>query len=111
MHERSPRYRTTCRAHIEKVMEGEVVLKNLSITGCCLECSSNFDNLRPDEHYQLDIEPEKPSKIDEFMLEVQCRWIRKRDSICEIGFHIVASPKGKSFQNYVDFLAYHSNMV
>jgi hypothetical protein len=100
-----------CKARIENVLEGDVVLKNLSITGCCLECSANFDNLKPNEKYTIDIEPEKVSHIDEFNLEVECRWIRKRNNICEIGFQIVASPKGKGFQSYVDYLTYHSSLI
>jgi len=109
MHDRiSPRYPAQCRARIENVMEGDVALKNLSITGCCLECASNFDNLKPQVKYTIEIEPEKPSRIDIFELEVECRWIRKKHDVCEIGFQIVGSPKGKHFQNYVDFLAYHA---
>lgn len=86
-------------------------MKNLSITGCCLECSDNFDNLKPYEKYTIDIEPEKAAHIDEFYLEVECRWIRKKNHICEIGFQIVASPKGKSFQSYVDYLTYHASLA
>jgi len=107
----SPRYATKCQAHIDDVLEGDVVLKNLSITGCCLECSDNFDNLKPHNKYKIDIEPEKASKVDEFELEVECRWIRKKHHICEIGFQIVGSPKGKGFQHYVDYLTYHSTLV
>jgi len=107
----SPRYATTCHAHIDNVLEGDVKLKNLSITGCCLECSDNFDNLKPSEKHTIDIEPERASHIDDFSLEVECRWIRKKSHVCEIGFQIVGSPKGKSFQSYVDYLTYHSSIV
>jgi len=106
----SPRYNTLCHARIAGVLEGDVKLKNLSITGCCLECKT-FDSIKPHEKYKIDIEPERTAGVDEFELEVECRWIRKGVCFCEVGFQIVASPKGKRFQSYVDYLDYHSTLA
>jgi hypothetical protein len=99
------------RAHITGALEGDVVLKNLSITGCCLECTSYKDNLKISEKYKIDIDPERASNVDNFELEVECKWIHKGEYFCEIGFNVVKSPKGKHFQNYVDYLVYQNNMA
>ena len=111
MQERTnPRYNAKGHASIDGVLEGEVMLKNLSITGCCLECKT-YDNIKPNEKYIIDVKPESSVGVGKFDLEVECRWIHKRDCFCEIGFQIIASPKGKSFQSYVDYLAYNSTLV
>jgi len=107
----SPRYRAICRAHINSKMECDAKLLNLSITGCCLECKENSDMLELHHVYKVDIEPERTAHIDEFVLEAECKWIRKKNEICEVGFQIVAFPKGKSFQSYVDYLSYSSTLV
>jgi len=108
-----PRFKTIGRARIADILEGDVLLKNLSITGCCLECPPSYYNekIKTFEKYTIDIKPEKIASIAEFHIEVECRWIRKRDSLCEIGFQVVASPKGRGFQNYVDYLTYHSSII
>ena len=107
----NPRYQTKDRAYITGMttgmLEGNVLLKNLSITGCCLECTT-CNNIELYEKYKIDIEPESFAGIGKFDIEVECKWIRKGDHSCEIGFQIVASPKGKCFQSYVDYLTYHS---
>jgi len=107
----SPRYRAVCRAHIDSVLKIDAELKNLSITGCCLECNVSSDLLRTSQVYKIDIEPERTAHIDQFELEGECRWIRKKDNACEVGFQIVTFPKGKGFQCYVDYLAYYSTLI
>ena len=107
----SSRYKSMGKARIAGVLEGDVLLKNLSITGCCLECTAYYDNIKTRELYKIEIEPEGSSNVDGFDLEAECRWIRSGDYFCELGFQVTASPKGKSFQSYVDYLTYHSSMV
>jgi len=102
---KSPRYRTIARVEIPKVKGGEGLLKNISITGCCVECAGKVD-LAPVSQYQLMIKPEKESHIGVFELTVDCKWVRSDGSVTELGFGIIASPKGKQFQHYVDYLAY-----
>ena len=106
---RSPRYRSLARAQISGVLEGECLLKNISITGCCVE-STGVADIQTNARYQLKIKPEAVSHIGSFQLEVECKWIRNDRDAAELGFAIVASPKGKKFQCYVDYLAYrHSH--
>ena len=107
---RSPRYRTLALARISGVLEGENLVKNISITGCCVECTA-YAEIKPHKQYKLEIVPESVSGIDNFILPVECQWIRGGDYSTEIGFNIVSSPKGKLFQRYVDYLAYHSTAV
>jgi hypothetical protein len=104
-----PRYRTLAHAYISGVPEGECLLKDLSITGCCIEYNGAAD-IQVNTRYQLEIKPEKMSNISNFRLEVESRWVRNHSYSTEAGMCIIASPKGKQFQRYVDYLVYrHSH--
>ena len=102
---RSPRYRTSAHAEVSKIHGSDGLLKNISITGCCVECTGAV-NIQPTAEYQLMIKPEKESHIGAFELTVDCKWVRNDGHGTELGFGIIASPKGKQFQYYVDYLAY-----
>jgi hypothetical protein len=41
-----------------------------------------------------------------FDLLVEAKWIHAGDHAHEMGFSIVESPKGKSFQRYADYLSW-----
>jgi len=88
-----------------KVPGGDGLLKNISITGCCVECAGKVD-IQLTAQYHLVIKPEKESHIGAFDLTVDCKWVRDDGHGTELGFGIIASPKGKQFQFYVDYLAY-----
>jgi hypothetical protein len=107
---RSPRYRSLARAQVSGVLEEECLLKNISITGCCVECTGAAD-IQINAQYQLKVKPERVSHIGSFQLEVECKWIRRDNYAAELGFAITASPKGKKFQRYVDYLAYRHSHV
>jgi len=97
------------RVQVSGTPEGEYLLKNISITGCCVGCK-NIAGIQPNVRYQLKVMPEGVSHIGSFQLEVECKWMRSGRYAAELGFAITASPKGKKFQRYVDFLAYrHSH--
>jgi hypothetical protein len=107
---KNTRYRTLAQVRIPGVLEGESLLKDLSITGCCVECTV-FVDIKPNVHYQLEIEPESAANIGNFQLVVESKWIRSGNYSSEIGFNIVASPKGKLFQRYVDYLEYRASLA
>jgi hypothetical protein len=107
---KNPRYRTLARVRIPGILEGDNLLKDMSITGCCVECTTHID-IPPGSLYQMEIEPESASRVDVFSLSVETKWIRPGDYSGEIGFNIVASPKGKLFQRYVDYLSYRSSLT
>jgi hypothetical protein len=97
------RYQTFARVRIPGVLEGETLLKDLSVTGCCVECTAQSD-IKPGVRYRMEILPENVSKIGKFEILVESRWVRGGSYSSEVGFNIVASPKGKLFQRYVDYL-------
>jgi hypothetical protein len=108
---KNPRYRTLARARIAGILEGDNLLKDLSITGCCVECTIYAD-IQPGLQYQLIIEPESAANIKDFELAVERMWIRSGGYSTEVGFGVVASPKNtKQFQRYVDYLAYRAALT
>jgi hypothetical protein len=102
---RHTRYRSFARVKFPDQPGGENILKDISVTGCRVECTSLM-NLKPDTQYTLEMIPEAAARIGAFNLEVKPIWIRPGDYSSDVGFIIVASPKGKLFQRYVDYLAW-----
>jgi hypothetical protein len=101
------RYPSIAKAQSPKAFSGDALLKDLSITGCCIECTMRPE-INTGETYKINIVPEENSGIGSFELVVECKWIRTVDYSCDIGFDIVKSPKGKTFQRYVDYLSWRS---
>jgi hypothetical protein len=97
------------RVQIPGVLEGECLLKNISVTGCCVECPTVVA-LQSTVQYQLEIIPETVSHVGHFQLQVESKWVRGSVSSTEIGFNIIASPKGKRFQHYVDYLVFRQSL-
>lgn len=91
-------------------MQGDNPLKDISITGCCVESFAPVA-LQPGVQYELEIEPEKSAFVKNFVLMVEQKWIRPGEESTEIGFVIIASPKGKQFQHYIDYLSYRSSCL
>ena len=106
---KNERYRSLAKALIEGIPGGETFLKDISITGCCLECTV-YPDIKPDVRFKIEILPETASKIGGFDLLAESKWVRMGDYSCEIGFAILESPKGKMFQRYVDYLVWRSSM-
>ena len=107
---KSTRYPTLARVLAPDIFEGEAVLKDLSITGCCVEYTMIVD-VKPDTRYTLKVLPESTAKISSFELQVESRWVRAGGYSCEIGFTIVESPRGRDFQRYVDYLSWRTTAV
>ena len=105
---KNPRYRTLAKAYIPGILDGKNSLKDISITGCCVESASKTD-IQPGVQYQLEIEPERAAKVGCFHLLVEQKWTRSGEKLIEIGFVIIASPKGKQFNDYIDYLEYRSS--
>jgi hypothetical protein len=86
----------------------ECGLRDLSITGCCLE-SERKVSLELNHQYAVTIKPEAESNIGQFVLLTESRWMKPKDGGgFEIGFMVLEAPSGKLFQNYVDYLAWRS---
>jgi hypothetical protein len=101
------RYPSIAKAQSPGAFSGDALLKDLSITGCCIECTTRPE-INAGEKCTMSILPEKNSGIGGFDLVVECKWIHTADYSCDIGFDIVRSPKGKTFQRYVDYLSWRS---
>ncbi|MCL2318807.1 MAG: PilZ domain-containing protein [Treponema sp.] len=99
------RYKTLAKARINGVSEGETLLKDISITGCRVECTS-YAEIKSHLRYKLEIIPEDAADVGIFELFVEASWIRTEGYSSEIGFVIVEFPKKKLFQRYVDYLAW-----
>ena len=99
------RYKTLARARIKGKLDEETLLKDLSITGCCITSKNNSDVFL-NVQYELEVIPEEDAKIHPFMLLVEAKWTCEKENSCDIGLKIVKSPKGKKFLRYVDYLSW-----
>jgi hypothetical protein len=99
------RYTTQARARISAGLAGDVLVKDISVTGCGIE-STVFMDIKLHHQYKIEILPEPTAKIGPFELVVEALWVRTSGYSFEAGFTIVESPKGKHFQRYVDYLSW-----
>jgi hypothetical protein len=104
---KNQRFKSLASARLPGVCEGDLLLKDISILGCCVE-SPIFIDVRPGIQYKMEIVPEKAAKIGSFEMVIESRWVHSQGYSCEVGFAIVESPKGKLFQRYVDYLSWRS---
>ncbi|MDR1302045.1 MAG: PilZ domain-containing protein [Treponema sp.] len=105
------RYRTLGRARIPEVFDGDMVLKDLSITGCRIQCTKPIEAIQLHTPYTIQIIPESEVKTDMFEVLAESRWIRSREDSYEAAFMILESPKGKQFECYVDYLVWRSGSI
>ena len=102
---KSARYRTLAVAKIEKGVNGEYPLRDLSITGCRIECPS-YTEIDINQDFFLEVLPEDAANVESFKLKVESKWIKTGGDSIEVGFRIMESPKGKTFTRYVDYLSW-----
>jgi len=102
---KNSRFLTTAKVVIKEFGKEEFQLKDLSITGCRLEYPLDTE-ISLDKRFSLEIIPETEAKIKPFSIDVESKWVRVSSNSCEAGFMITESPKGKQFQNYVDYLSW-----
>ncbi|MDR0784333.1 MAG: PilZ domain-containing protein [Treponema sp.] len=105
---RGIRYRTIAHARVHGLFNGDALLKDISVTGCRIE-TTVFIEARPGTAYTLEVIPESAAKIASFELQVETRWTNAAADSYEVGFLVKASPEGKQFQRYVDYLAWRSS--
>jgi hypothetical protein len=67
-----------------------------------------YIDIKPETEYKVEIIPEAQAQIGSFELVVSSRWIKTSAYSCEIGFAVIASPKGKLFQRYVDYISWRA---
>ena len=104
---KNKRFHSIANARIDGNAYGEILLKDLSITGCCLESTVYLD-IKPGSKHKIEIIPEKAANIRNFELSAESVWIHSGGYSTEFGFFVLESPKGKLFQRYVDYLNWRS---
>jgi hypothetical protein len=111
MPERNKRFSSNGQVFISQVTNTDVLLKNLSASGLCIE-SPDLIEIIPKTRYSVDIVPEKDANIDKFSLEIESRWIKTKMKSSESGFVIVIPPgiSGKALlEQYLDYLSVQSD--
>jgi hypothetical protein len=101
---KSERHPSRAAAKVLGCMVGNGLLKDIDILGCCIESTMQVD-IQPGADYEIEVIPEKETGIGRFGLDVQARWVRHDEYACDMGFLLTASPKGREFQRYVDYLS------
>jgi len=104
---KNKRYRSIAKVRIDGADYGEILIKDLSITGCCLESTINIE-IKNGTRYKIEIIPEEAAGIGKFELITESKWIQGGSYSTEFGFFIIESPRGKLFQRYVDYLAWRA---
>lgn len=102
---RNVRYTSLARARLEGDHAGEAFLRDLSVTGCRLEFTTRVP-VGSESLCRITVYPERQADVELFDLEVRPQWSRAGYDTYEIGFLIENSPKGRSFQRYVDYLSW-----
>jgi len=102
---KNSRFLAAAKVTVKEFGKEVFLLKDLSITGCRIEYPLDIEILLH-MRFSLKIIPEKEAKVHPFSIIAEARWIRVSVNSCEAGFMITESPKGKQFQNYVDYLSW-----
>lgn len=102
------RLQSSAKVKLQEIADKECILKDLSITGCKIECSFSKEII-PNKQFTLQIVPERASEVAPFIIVSESKWVNPGEKNCEVGFSIVESPKGKQFQRYVEYLSWRSS--
>jgi hypothetical protein len=102
------RYPSIAKVRIPGAFTGEALLKDISITGCRIECTMHVD-IGENSQHSITVCPESDAGIGGFDLLAECRWIHSGGYSCDIGFDIKKSPGKKDFERYVDYLSWRHN--
>jgi hypothetical protein len=101
---KGPRHPSQAQARVIGLMNNAGMLKDIDILGCRIETTVQVD-VWEGQTYKIEVIPEKDSRIGKFSLSAEARWVKRGEYSCEMGFLIIASPQGRDFQRYVDYLA------
>jgi hypothetical protein len=99
---RAPRYDSFAAVRING-FEGEALLKNISITGFCME-SKTYADLGPGKKYLMQIFPEDSTGLPKFDVEVEVRWVRSEVSKFDVGLLLTKTQSRLEMDKYIGFL-------
>jgi hypothetical protein len=94
----APRFAANGGISIEG-FEGEGLLKNVSVSGCCLE-SVTYVAITPGKAYQTRIDPGADIDMEPFTLNLLVSWTRSSEMIFEAGFSLEANKKDPRLEHY-----------
>ena len=80
--------------------EGEGMMKNLSVSGCCLE-SVTYAAITPNQTYQARISPGPEINLDPFTLRLTVSWTKSSETVFEAGFVLEKGKKDQRLEQYV----------
>jgi hypothetical protein len=83
--------------------EGEGLLKNICISGCCME-SVTYAALLPAEVYKVKIIPAADISLDPFSAALTASWTKSSEMSFEAGFSLEAGRKNPHLEKYVEYL-------
>ena len=99
------RYPSIAHARIPELFTGDALLRDISITGCRIECTMHID-IKENARYTITVLPEKSAGVDQFDLIADCKWFHFSSNSYSAGFTIIKSPGKKDFEKYVDYLSW-----
>jgi hypothetical protein len=102
------RFPSIAKAKLPAVFTGEALLKDISVTGCRIECTMQVE-IHENAEYSITIFPEDSAGINSFDILAECIWFHSSGYSCEIGFAVKSSPGKRNFERYVDYLSWRSN--
>ena len=102
------RFPSIAKVRLPVEYTGETLLKDISVTGCRVECTMHID-IHENSEYAITVCPEDNAGIGSFDLVVDCKWIHSGSYTCDIGFDIKKSPGKRDFERYVDYLTWRHN--
>ena len=85
----TPRFASRAGISIEG-FEGEGLVRNVSMTGCCME-SITYVAVKPNDVYQVRILPNADDKEQPFTARLVVTWIKSSETLFEAGFHVEAN--------------------
>ena len=99
---KAPRYSLKAGISIEG-FEGEGMLGNISISGCCME-SSTFVSIIPGEQYQVTVIPGQDENIRPFSQKFVASWTKSSEMLFQAGFSLESGQSNTQMKQYVDLL-------
>jgi hypothetical protein len=80
--------------------EGEGLLKNVGLSGCCLE-SVTYVAVEPNRVYQATIKPSADINMKPFNLGLVVKWTKSCETFFEAGFSVEGGKKNPFLDRYV----------
>jgi hypothetical protein len=98
----APRYATNAGISIAG-FEGEGLLKNISLSGCCL-ASVTYAAIVPGQVYQVTLVPGRNAGLEPFGVNLTANWTKSSETLFEAGFSLEESRTNHQLEHYVEYL-------